>query len=315
MGEITVVGYGDRFDALIDLFQHTNTDVQIWNHNARKKTKLPKGIRVVPLEALADSPVIFFSLPIEEVRDVARELGTVVTGRHAIVHLCRNLENKTLKTVSEVLREETPTHRFGFLTGPMRHEDISQGMPGSGTCATIFPEVQEVVESALVSRMFRLYRSDDIRGAELAASYCRVIAFACGVASELHLGHSLMATLFSRGLAEMGRFVVHRGGRERTTFGMAGSGNLFMDIAATGSEDFMIGQTVMRANAFDRKALLKEYGPRAKDLFDLVDSLGMLSEDRKLALHILQTCALIVHGKMLPAEALLHLMTLPVLTD
>jgi len=315
MQTVSLVGHGDRFDALVSLFQHTGVEVLIWNHDKRKKSLLPKGVKVVPLEALHETSVIFFSLPIAEVRDVARELGTVMTGRHALIHLCRNLERQTLKTVSEILREETPTHRFGFLTGPMRLEDVGQGMPGSGVCASIFPEVNEVVEEALVSRVFRLYRSDDIHGAELAASYCRVIAMACGVASELQLGHSLMATLFARGLAEMGRFVVHKKGRERTTFGLAGSGNLFMDIGNSGSDDFKLGAQVMRQNVFDRKTINKDFGSRGDDLIDLVESLGSLRQDKNLALHILEVCHLIVSGEMVPSDAVLHLMSLPTLTD
>lgn len=315
MQRVSLVGHGDRFDALVSLFQYTDVELQVWNHDKRKKSALPKGIKVVELNELAQTPLIFFSLPITEVREVARRLGDVVTGRHAIVHLSRNLERDTLKTVSQILREETPTHRFGFLTGPMRLSDVGNGLPGSGVCASTFPEIHEVVESALVSRMFRLYKSDDIIGAELAAAYCRVIAMACGVASELHLGHSIMATLFSRGLAEMGRFVVHKHGRERTTFGLAGSGNLFMDIGDSGSDDFRLGAEVMRLNTLDRKKVSKAYGSRGDDLLELVESLGALREDKKLALHILEVCHLIVSGEMLPSDALLHLMTLPTLVD
>ena len=153
----------------------------------------------------------------------------------------------------------------------------------------------------LVSTRFRLYTSSDIVGAELAAAYCRVIAMACGVLSELGLGHSLQATLFSRGLAEMGRFVAHRGGKERTTFGLAGSGNLFVDIGHDGSEDFRIGAAAMKRNRFDAQTVRSEYGDRGNDLLELIASLSALRSNRKLALHLLETCHLMVSGEMDPA--------------
>ena len=315
MQEVAIVGQGDRFDALAGLLAATGTRPVLWNYDSRGKRRLPKGIDVVELEQLRNTHLIFISLPINEVRGVARQIGDHITGRHALVHLSRNLEHTTLKTVSEILCEETPTRRVGFLTGPMRGEDVSQGHAAAGVCASVFPEVHEIVGNALVSPSFRLYRSTDIVGAELAAAYCRVIAMACGVLSELGLGHSLQATLFSRGLAEMGRFVAHRGGRERTTFGMAGSGNLFVDIAAPGSDDFRIGAAAMRAQAFDHKAVVKEYGARGRDLLELIESLAALRQNKRLALHLLETCDLMVSENMAPSQAVNHLMTLPILDD
>jgi glycerol-3-phosphate dehydrogenase (NAD(P)+) len=315
MEKVAIVGHGDRFDALAGLLKANGKTPVMWNHDGRGRRRLPKGVELIELEALREHHLIFLSLPINEMRKVARQVGDHITGRHAIVHLARNLEHTSLKTVSELLSEETPTRRMGFLTGPMREEDISQGHAASGVCATVFPEVHELVGEALVSNSFRIYRTHDIVGAELAAAYCRVIAMGCGVLSELGLGHSLQATLFSRGLAEMGRFVAHRGGKERTTFGLAGSGNLFIDITAPGSDDFRIGAAAMRLNKFDRKAVIKEYGSRGTDLLELIESLAALRQNKRLALHLLETCHLMVSAEMGPAAAVQHLMSLPTLDD
>lgn len=315
MNTVAIVGQGDRFDALVGLLAKTGTRAVTWNYANRPKRELPKGVKTIPVDALREHHLIFISTPITEIREVVRTLGDHVTGRHAIVHLARNLEHTTLKTVSEIIREETPTRRIGFLTGPMSASDVEARHAASGVCATVFPEVQELVGEVLVSDKFRLYTSSDIVGAELAAAYCRVIAMSCGVLSELGLGHSLQATLFSRGLAEMGRFVAHRGGKERTTFGIAGTGNLFVDIANQGSEDFRIGAAAMRTNTFDKDVIRREYGPRGADLLDLIESLATVRKHRQLALHLLETAHLMVSGEMDPQGAVRHLMTLPVLDD
>lgn len=313
--QVGLVGSGDRFDALVALLNQTNTDVLLWNHDKRKKKDLPKGVKVVPLEELIGVHLIFFSLPIDEVRDVADILGEHLTGRHAIVHLCRNLEHTSLKTISQILAEETPTFRFAHLTGPMNSEDILAGLPASGVCATKFDEIQDYVADVLVTSKFRLYRGNDLLGAEVASAYCRVIAMALGVAAELHLGRSLQSTLYSRGLAEMGRFVEHRGGRERTTFGLAGSANLFVDTMDKGSPDFQIGQEAMQKNLFDSAAVVKKFGSRGKDLLDLVESLAVELKHTTLNLHILETAHYMVSGQMGPSQAVEHLMSLPTLDD
>lgn len=316
MSNVGIIGTGDKFDALATLLAQTETRVLLYNWDRRPKKELPKGVTVVELDHFRDVPVVFMSLPIERVRPIARELGEHITGRHGVIHLCRNFEHRTLKTVSQILAEETPTRRFGFLTGPILRDDVEAGLPASGVCATVFPELQDFVEECLVSTSFRLYRSDDLLGSEVAAAYCRVIAMAAGVGSELNLGDSLRATLFSRGLAEMGRFVAHRGGRERTTFGISGSANLFIDTAGQGSPDFQIGVGAMRKNAFDEAAVVEEFGTRGRDLLDLIESLAIYLEDAPgLNLHLLETCHLMVSGQMGPADAVRHLMTLPTLDD
>lgn len=314
MTRVGLVGEGERFEAFVRLLARTKTEISLWQPGGAQ-SDLPSTVERVEPEALAENSLIFLSLPMHEVREVARLLGDHLTGRHAIVHLCRNLEFATLKTTSDILIEETPTHRFGFLSGPMRREDIEAGLPAAGVCATGFPEVQDYVEEVLVSEGFRLYRSQDRVGAEVAAAYSRIIALASGVAHELGLGASLQSILFARGLAEMARFVVYRGGFERTTFGMAGTGNLYADTIAPGSLDFRIGVEATRAGRLDRAAVAADHGSYGRDLLNLVDSLTGELAHAGLDLHILETCHLLVSGELSPTDAVGHLMRLPTLAE
>lgn len=315
---VGLVGRGARFEALLALLHNTDTPVKIWRPDevvAESEEVIPDTVEEVDAGAMRHVPLIFVSLPMANVRSVARRLGDELTGRHAIVHLCRNFEHATLKTVSQVLGEETPTRRFGFLTGPMRTEDVSRGLPASGVCATHFPEVQDAVEDALVSQQFRLYRSSDLLGAEVAAAYTRVIAMGAGVASQMNVGKSLMSTLHARGLAEMSRFVVYRGGYERTTFGMAGSANLHIDTTLPGSADFQIGADALDRNEVDADRITAEFGSRGRDLLNLVRALSDELEFAELDLHILATCQKMIEGEFKPSDALHFLMSLPTLAD
>jgi glycerol-3-phosphate dehydrogenase (NAD(P)+) len=319
---VGLVGRGARFQSLLALLQRTNTPMKIWRPDVvptdtyeDSEEHVPEGVEQVEAYDLREVPLIFLSVPMAHVRSVARTLGDQLSGRHAIVHLCRNFEHATLKTVSQVLEEETPTRRFGFLTGPMRPEDVTVGLPAAGVCATHFPEVQDTVEDTLVGPGFRLYRSSDLVGAEIAAAYSRVIALGAGVASQMGVGGSLMSTLHARGLAEMGRFVVYRGGYERTTFGMAGSANLHADTSYEGSIDFQIGAEALKRNEIDADQIAEQWGSRGRDLLSLVSALGRELEFAGLDLHILTTCQKMIAGEFKPADALAYLMALPTLSD
>lgn len=312
--EVGLVGEGERFAAILALLQANGTPFRVARHPGFKG-KYPAKIEPVEVAELKDTPLVFVAVPMSGLRDVARTLGDALTGRHALVHSCHNVERGSLATASMVLREETPTRRLGFVTGPMRSEEVSKGLPAAGVCASAFPEVWELVESALVHPGFRLYRSEDLRGAEVAAAYARVIAMAAGVACEMKLGQSVMATLFARGLAEVARFVSAHGGHERTTFGLAGSANLQLDTTPPGSPDFRVGQAAMQSGKFDEKDIAKKFGTTGRDLLGLVESLYEGSRGTRTPTHILDACHKMVSGELDPQEVVVHLMTLPALDD
>ncbi len=311
---VAVVGEGERFEAIVSLLQATGAEFGVLEHSQRSE-KVRKELTRIDLEDVAGARIVFVAVATSELRDVARALGDVMSGRHCIVHACHNLEPGSLATASNILRQETPTHRIGFLTGPMASEELQKGLPASGVCATRFPELCALVDEYLVHPGFRVYRSSDIEGAELAAAYARVIAMAAGVGYAMNLGLSVQATLFARGLAEVGRFVASRGGSERTTFGIAGSANLHLDTVPPGSVDFRVGGFAHAEGKFDPIAIEKKFGTTARDLLHLVETLWYGVRDEKFDAHILEACHLMVSGEYEPPQAVAHLMTLPTLDD
>lgn len=311
---VALIGDGDRFDSLTALLQANGCDVRTWLPT-ELSASVPQGATEIEIADLADTPLIYLAVPLTSLRAIARQIGDVISARHAVVHACHNLEAGSLATASQVLLDELPTRRFGFVTGPMRPDDVGRGLPASGVCASRYPEVWELAERSLVHDRFRLYRSRDLLGAEHAAAYGRVIAMGAGVASQMKLGESVQATLFARGLAEVGRWVSHRGGDGQTTFGIAGAGNLYLDMADHGSVDFRVGADAMATGKFDPVAVGKKFGSTGRDLLDLVESLWAGVRDSRVQSHILETCHLMVSGELDPQGAVMHLMTLPTLDD
>lgn len=312
MNRIGIAGLGHQVPGLLSLLSETRTEASLWDLDDIEHTlDAPR----VGLDALADTPVIFFCPPVERARAVARELGEVVTGQHVLIHFTRELEpERPGVTLSMLLRQETATHRLGFLTGPMRHADLAKGMSGAGACSTNFPEVHELLSDILVSARFRLYNSRDILGSELAACLTRAIAFVGGIAHELDLGPSIGSTLFTRGLAETSHAVGRLGGQPKTTFGMAGSGNLFMDIHGEGSREFRLGREAARHGSL---APVIEAGASARTIAslertnDLALSVGKGTED----LGIFRAVRGLISGEMNIPVAIEYLMNLPVFDD
>ncbi|QDG51435.1 hypothetical protein FIV42_11980 [Persicimonas caeni] len=309
--DVGLVGQGDRFEALAHLLR--NHDVFHWDADgADGDVELPEHVRRAELSDLREIPIIFLCLPIHRVRETGRELGSVLSGRHVLIHTTRNLEFGTLHTPSAILSEETPTQRFGFLTGPFHTSDVLAGRPSSGVCASEFPEVHELTQDALDTADFRVYRNQDIKGSEVAAAYTRIIAMLSGIGRQMEFGHSLEATLFTRGLAETARFVLYRGGYEKTAFGLAGAGNLHLDTSPSSSPEADIGAEFMRREGVDPEQLRAEFGVAANGLFNLVKSLESVAEGSGIDLPILQHAIELIEGNMTAHKVVEALLGLPV---
>jgi len=164
-----------------------------------------------------------------DVRDRAKRLGEVTSGRHIIVHATGALTEPDDQRVSEVLAAETPVKRIGAVAGPALPSDLLREAFASMVCASEFDEVAEQACSLLgVPRRLRLYRGRDLIGVELGSALASAYTVALGVADSLELGPGPRATLITRAVAEGGRIIGLAGGEPRTFAGLAGLGNLLV---------------------------------------------------------------------------------------
>src|SRR4029077_19817880 len=85
------------------------------------------------------------------------------------------------------------------------------------------------------------YLSDDPIGAEIGGAVKNVLAIACGVVCGRGLGDDARAALITRGLAEMVRLGVAKGGRTGTFRGLSGLGDLALTCGAAQSRNYALG--------------------------------------------------------------------------
>lgn len=298
MNTVGVVGPGLRFRALTHLLERGGTTVQWTELGDRRETSQPPSPaaeRISP-EGLRRTHLVFVCVPLHRMTEAARRLGEHLSGRHVLVHLGRTLVTESVDPISELLTRETPTRRVGFVSGPMGEDDVEADRPASAVCASAFPEVIEMVDGALGSASFRLARNQDVVGAEVAATYTRIVAAVCGMTSCLALGPSATSTLFARGLEETARFVEHVGGDDETTFGLAGAGNLHADTTGMGSIDYRIGREVAERGG-EVGEVCEELGPVEAEIFDLIDALAPAADGEGPDLPILRVATEVARGE------------------
>ena len=94
---------------------------------------------------------------------------------------------------------------------------------------------------ALGSRAFRPYYTDDVVGAQIGGAIKNVIAIACGIVLGRKLGDNARAALITRGLAEMARLALAKGGRAETLMGLSGLGDLTLTCTSLQSRNCSLG--------------------------------------------------------------------------
>jgi glycerol-3-phosphate dehydrogenase (NAD(P)+) len=127
------------------------------------------------------------------------------------------------------------------LTGPGFADEIAQGLPTALTLACADDATGAALQAQLSTRSLRLYRTDDIVGAQVGGALKNVTAIACGAAVGAGLGESARAALMTRGFAEMVRMGLALGGQERTFAGLSGLGDLALTCTSARSRNFAAG--------------------------------------------------------------------------
>ena len=105
------------------------------------------------------------------------------------------------------------------------------------------------------------------------------MAIGCGIVAGMRLGDNGRAALITRGLAEMTRLAVARGGRAETLMGLSGLGDLTLTCNAMQSRNFSLGVALGEGRALGE--ILSERRAVTEGVFSagaivaLADSLGV----------------------------------------
>ncbi len=202
--------------------------------------KLPEAVTLVEnVSDLAESAVVLLALPMQQLRGFLQETGAALLGCD-LVACCKGIDLATLQGPAEVMRDAGARGACGVLTGPSFAADIARGLPTALTLA-VTGERGESLQAALSAPTLRLYRTEDVVGAELGGALKNVIAIGAGVVVGAGLGDSARAALVTRGYAEMQRLALALGARAETLAGLSGLGDLILTCTSAQSRNFAHG--------------------------------------------------------------------------
>lgn len=210
------------------------------------------------LELLArECEVLFPMVPSAHFRAMMRKLSPYLKPSHVLIHGTKGFditlpEGKTLedmptlnrsqvKTMSEVIKEESVVVRIGCLAGPNLAKELAQRQPGATVVASRFQEVIQIGKKMLKNERFMVYENNDIVGVEIAGVLKNIIAIASGALNGLGYGENAKGLLISRGAVEMVYLGRALGGDLKAFLGVAGIGDLVTTCNSPMSRNFTVG--------------------------------------------------------------------------
>jgi glycerol-3-phosphate dehydrogenase (NAD(P)+) len=206
--------------------------------------------------------VIFPIVPSAHFRSMMKQLSHYLHPYHILIHGTKGfdvrlpddqtiesiptLNRSQVKTMSEVIMEESVVVRVGCLAGPNLSKELAAGQPAATVIASQFNEVIQLGKRLLRNDTFQVYGNNDLVGVELAGVLKNVIAIAAGALSGMGYGENAKGLLVSRGMVEMIYLGRALGGNTKAFLGVAGIGDLVTTCNSSLSRNFNVGQRLAK---------------------------------------------------------------------
>jgi len=271
MKEAAVVGAGAWGTALAKVLADKGNRVHLWTRsedhaellardreNARylPGVKLPAG--VVPTSslevALAGAALVVWVVPSHGLRATLQSARPHLPPGAALVSASKGIENDTLMLMAEVFEDvlgQNVKERFTVLSGPSFAKEVANGIPTNIVVASSNIALSQEVQRDFATDRLRVYSSDDPAGVEVGGALKNVIAIAAGACDGLGFGHNTRAALITRGLAEIARIAIAKGGNVLSLAGLAGMGDLVLTCTGDLSRNRTVGFELGKGKKLD----------------------------------------------------------------
>ena len=269
MSSLTLFGAGSWGTALSVHLASTGRDVTLWarrqelvdaiRETSRNPEYLPNLIFPSTVTVTSDLEVAAkasdtwaIAVPAQNVRERATSLRQYVHDDLRVVALAKGIENETLMTMSQVLRDVydcLPAGQVGVLYGPSHAEEVGEGRPTSLVAATSDSDEAERIQRLFMTERLRVYMNTDVVGVEIGGAAKNVLAIAAGIGDGVGYGDNAKAALITRGLAEIRRLGRALGAEPKTFAGLSGIGDLVVTCTSRYSRNRYLGEQIGRGRS------------------------------------------------------------------
>ncbi|MCQ9128790.1 NAD(P)H-dependent glycerol-3-phosphate dehydrogenase [Corynebacterium amycolatum] len=271
MVQVSVMGAGSWGTTLAKVFADAGNPVRLWSRRAEQAQRiqisrenhdylpglgLPRNIEATSdaEAALTGADVVVLGVPSQTLRDNLKVWKDFIGPETILLSLAKGVERETHLRMSEVIAEVTdlPAERIAVLSGPNLAREVAMEQPAATVIACADENNAKMIQAAVATNYFRPYTNTDVIGCEIGGACKNVIALACGMASGQGLGENTLATIITRGLAEITRLGDAVGAEDKTFAGLAGLGDLVATCSSPLSRNRTFGDRLGRGDTMEQ---------------------------------------------------------------
>lgn len=321
MSKIAVIGAGSWGTTLACLLAEKGYDVSLWayekeivdeiNNKGTNSTyltdvTLPPNLKATNSigAAVKGAHYILNVVPTQFTRSVFKEAVNFISKDAVIISASKGIEQKTLLTVSFILKELTGRH-VAVLSGPSFAKEVIKKSPTAVTLAAENHDIGLQLQEIFNTNYFRVYTHTDVLGVELGGALKNVIAIASGISDGLGLGHNARAALITRGLAEIVRLGKTMSADPKTFSGLSGLGDLVLTCTGPLSRNYSVGVSLGKGKKL--KDIISSTKSVAEGVATALSAFE-LSQKYKVEMPIVEQVYKVIYKDKNPAEAVRKLM-------
>jgi glycerol-3-phosphate dehydrogenase len=281
--KVLILGAGNFGTCLGQLLATKGLDVTLWSRDQHIVEKInqthqnPKYLSSYFLHpsikacadfssiAMREYGVIIIAVPTQAIRSVLARIKNLIGHEPIIINTAKGLETSTLffplEIIKDVLGDEYEKNAV-ILSGPSFAAEIIANQPTCVSLASSNNSICLKAQEICHHPFFRAYTSNDPVGLEVAGALKNIIAIATGATQGLGYQQNALASLMTRGLAEITRFGLVLGANPLTFNGLGGVGDLFLTCSSPKSRNFTVGFRVAQGHPLEQ--VLSEIGSVAE---------------------------------------------------
>ena len=258
--------------------------------------------------AVEKADLILLVVPSPYLRQTAQNIAPFITANTPILVCTKGIEATTGHLMCDIANEEIANCPIGVLSGPNFAKEIAMGLPSATTLAISDEALGKSLAHQLSHPTFRPYWIQDVIGAEIGGAVKNVIAIACGIIQGKALGHNAQASIITRGINEINRLCIAKGGNPKTIMGLSGIGDLMLTCGSTQSRNTSLGYALGQGESLNtilaNRNSVAEGVENAKTVTDLAKSLT-------IEMPICETVNQTLHGGLSIEHAIKTLLSRP----
>jgi glycerol-3-phosphate dehydrogenase (NAD(P)+) len=324
MANIGILGAGSWGNTLAFLLGQDH-ELLLWDHDAHRvrkasktrrfkkplEQKYPDNVRLsAELNDLRDCEIVINAVPLKGMDDVFSKIQALNFDKAVIfVNGSKGIHPDNLRTPTEIIRSYYPNNPVGVFSGPNLAKELIKGKPMVAVAASVDENTALSIQRYFSTPTLRVYTNSDVKGVELCAALKNIIAIAAGAVDGLQLGESAKASLITRGLNEIGRFLkLYEETRFQTLLGAAGLGDLIVTCSSDLSRNYRVGFYLSKGEKLEQ--IIKTLGEVAEGI-NTTFAVSKIASEHGLHLPIVEEVKKVLEAKSTTVNAVIDLMNRP----